>query len=192
MNAIQDTFVFKILTAGDGGVGKTTFVHRFIDNRFRENYHKTIGLEISKKIVVKKNILGREVRYSLVIWDFGGQEQFKILLDDFTKGGNGALLMFDMTQFNSLANIEDWVKIIRKNNGNIPILLLGTKLDLIRKEEMKKINQMANEIKKRLGLSEYIATSSKTGFHIKKVFNTLIKRIIKYFDKFYKIQYSEL
>ena len=44
-------YVFKILLLGDGGVGKTSLLRRFIDNTFTPDYKSTIGVQFMTRTV---------------------------------------------------------------------------------------------------------------------------------------------
>ena len=66
----------------------------------------------------------------LQLWDFGGQEQFRHLLQRYSLGARGAIIMFDLTRVSTLENIEEWVNICRKYDYNLPIIFLGSKADL--------------------------------------------------------------
>ena len=59
---------FKCLLAGDGGVGKTTFIKRLVDKRFKEKYDPTSGAEIWP-LTFSTNI----GLIKLDIWDTSGQ-----------------------------------------------------------------------------------------------------------------------
>ncbi len=163
--------VLKILTAGEGGVGKTTLLRRYVEGRFIESTKMTIGVEFFLK---KLDINGRKV--TLQLWDFGGQDRFRFLLKSYATGAKGALLMFDLTRPNTLDNLDQWLKICRSENPNLPIVFLGTKLD--RKDEIGVPDDYALEIKEELNLVDYIKISSKTGENVQKSFITLTKSIL--------------
>ena len=113
--------VLKVLTAGEGGVGKTTLLPTYIEGQFLSETKMTIGVEFFLK---ELNVDGWDI--ILQLWDFGGQERFRFLLDSYVTGAKGALLMFDLTRTLTLENLEQWIDICRKDNPNMPILFLGT------------------------------------------------------------------
>ncbi|MFX1388372.1 MAG: Rab family GTPase, partial [Promethearchaeota archaeon] len=118
--------LLKVITAGEGGVGKTTLLYRYIEGRFLADTRMTIGVEFFLK---ELDIEGEKIL--LQIWDFGGQDHFRPLLKNYAAGARGALLLFDLTRPSSLDRIEQWVNICRAANPSLPIIFLGTKLDLI-------------------------------------------------------------
>ncbi|MHA1727154.1 MAG: hypothetical protein ACTSWY_00295 [Promethearchaeota archaeon] len=64
-------------------------------------------------------------RVELQIWDIGGEERYRIPLPTYSKGDNGAIILYDITSNSQFNLIVDYVNIIRENAGNIPIILIG-------------------------------------------------------------------
>ncbi len=161
----------KIIVCGDSGVGKTTLNHRYVEGKFSADTKMTIGVEFfSKEVEIK----GRTLKLS--IWDLMGLERCRFLCSDFCKGADGALLMFDLTRPTTLESIEEWVNICRKEDPNLPILFVGSKLDL--KEDIMVDDGYALPYKERSDLFDYIKTSSKTGKNVEKTFEILINFIL--------------
>ena len=79
---------FKLCIFGDGGVGKTTLVQRYLTKIFNEDLKMTIGADFSIKTF---EIEGKKV--VVRIWDFAGEERFKVLLPSFAKGADGGIFM---------------------------------------------------------------------------------------------------
>ncbi len=165
--------VFKIITSGEGAVGKTTLLHRYIENTFKTETMMTIGVQFFKKELVIDDI-----QYDLIIWDFGGQEQFRTILSSYIEGAIGVLFMFDLSNIaRSLRNIDMWWSLLNRRR-KIPIILIGTKADVIDKKEFLVHEQLIQETREKFSFVDYIETSSKTGQNIQKAFEILIKNII--------------
>jgi len=168
--------VLKTIITGEGGVGKTTLLHRYIEGRFQANTRLTIGVEFFLKelAIDDESIL-------LQIWDFGGQERFRFLLNNYVKGAKGALLLFDLTRPLTLNTLEEWVNICRSDDPELPILLVGSKADL---EEMIAINEgFIKSLKNEFEFFDYIRISSKTGENVNKVFERIAREIINHVKK---------
>ncbi|TFG17710.1 MAG: GTP-binding protein [Promethearchaeota archaeon] len=168
--------VLKTIITGEGGVGKTTLLHRYIEGRFQANTRLTIGVEFFLKelAIDEESIL-------LQIWDFGGQERFRFLLSNYVKGAKGALLLFDLTRPLTLNTLEEWVNICRSDDPELPILLVGSKADL---EEMITINEgFIKSLKNEFEFFDYIRISSKTGENVDKVFEKIACEIINHVKK---------
>lgn len=161
-------YIFKVVTAGDGAVGKTTLLHRYIKGQFLAHTRMTIGVEFFLK----------EMRYkdydiALQLWDFGGQEQFRFLHHHYISGAKGAILMFDLTRPITLKNLEQWIELCRWEDPELPIIFLGSKLDLV--EKVNVTDDLALKYKKKYELFDYLKTSSKTGENVDVVFERLTK-----------------
>ncbi|MFW9819741.1 MAG: Rab family GTPase [Candidatus Thorarchaeota archaeon] len=166
------SILLKIITCGEGGVGKTTLLFRYIEGRFLADTLMTIGVQFHLK---ELNIGNKKVL--LQVWDFGGQDHFRPLLKSYAQGARGALLLFDLTRPSSLDNIEQWVNICREDNPTIPILFIGTKLDL--KDEITIDDKIALQIKEEYGFFDYIKVSSKTGENVQLVFESIAEELVK-------------
>ena len=171
---INPSLIFKIIIAGDGGVGKTTMLHRYVKGTFLFDSKMTIGTDIFHKILTLKE----GPVCSLQLWDFGGQERFRFMLDNFVRGAAGAFLMFDLTVYNSFNNLPKWIKIARNDDPTLPILLLGSKYDLI--DSITVDDELVREFVEDNNISGYIKVSSKTGYNVNVVFESLISAIIDY------------
>jgi small GTP-binding protein len=165
-------FILKILTAGEGGVGKTTLLHRFVEGQFSAETKMTIGVEFFLK---ETNINGQHC--TLQLWDFGGQERFRFLLESYVLGAKGALLMFDLTRPITLDNLEQWVNIVRKSDPDLPVIFLGTKNDLV--EEIMVDDDYARNFKDHFNLFDYLRISSKSGENVEKAFEILTSKILE-------------
>ncbi|MFX1400844.1 MAG: Rab family GTPase [Promethearchaeota archaeon] len=165
-------FILKILTAGEGGVGKTTLLHRYVEGRFSAETKMTIGVEFFLKEI---ELDGQYC--TLQLWDFGGQERFRFLLESYVLGAKGALLMFDLTRPITLENLEQWVNICRKGNPDLPILFLGTKKDL--EDEIMVNDEYVLNFKNDFDLFDYLRVSSKSGENVQQAFNLLTKKILE-------------
>jgi small GTP-binding protein len=156
-------YIYKLVVAGEGGVGKTTLVIRYCEGVFKHDTRTTVGVGFASKEV---KVEGENIK--LQIWDFGGEERFRFILPQYCKGANAAILAFDTTRFQSLKNLPEWVDIIRKNAGDVPIVLVGTKVDVEEKRTVK--TNDGDAFAKRNSLDSYFDVSSKTGLNVNNVF----------------------
>ena len=165
-------FILKILTAGEGGVGKTTLLHRFVEGQFSADTKMTIGVEFFLK---ELDLDGKQC--TLQLWDFGGQERFRFLLESYVLGAKGALLMFDLTRPMTLENLQQWVTICRKGDENLPILFIGTKIDLA--NDIMVDDDYALSFQEKFKLFDFMKISSKSGENVLEAFELLTKKILE-------------
>jgi small GTP-binding protein len=167
-------FSFKILLLGDASVGKTSLTHRYITGVFVDSPRLTIGVDFFSKKVRLEN--GKRVK--LQIWDFGGEERFRFLLPTYSKGSNAALFLYDITSPKTLNSLPDWLEVVRANAGDIPIILVGSKLDLA--EHRQVTMEQVQEMFKKNALTETIELSSKTGENVEESFKLISKLLLQY------------
>ena len=169
----------KVLTAGEGGVGKTTLLQRYIEGVFKADTQMTIGVQFFlKNLEIENNECGA-VPCTLQIWDFGGQDRFRSLLKSYANGAKGALVMFDLTRPLTLDKIGQWVEICRAYD-DIPIMFLGTKNDLT--DQVAIEEDYIKNLMEEYDFVDYLKTSSKTGKNVHKSFRILTKAILKDLD----------
>jgi len=101
------------------------------------------------------------------------------ILHKYCKGANGAIIMYDITDLKSLDHLSEWTQIIREHAGNIPILLVGNKLDLEKSRKVPKEEGVLTA--KKYNLSSCVELSSKTGQNVEKTFEILTKILIEHY-----------
>ena len=171
----------KFLILGEAKIGKTCIIERYINRTFQSNYIATIGMDIRRKILQINN---NDV--ILTINDTAGQERFRSLANMFYKGADGILVGFDLTEPNTLEQVNYWIEQIETNRSKeypVCLVLFGNKCDdkeniKVKEEDIKK---MQDKYK-----FPYFETSAKDGTNIQTVFEYLTKLTIKtrgFFDK---------
>ena len=170
---LSTDFTFKIVIFGDSQTGKTTLTHRFLTNLFKEDIQMTLGVDFLLKSI---EMNGENVK--LQIWDFAGEERFRFLFPSYIRGANGAIFMFDITNYGSLAHVDDWFEIVEKElEYDLPIIFIGGKTDLMHLKEIS--TRKAMEVAKSKNADGYIECSSKTGENVHKIFELLTRLILK-------------
>jgi len=161
-------YTFKIMMLGEKSTQKTSLTVRYISGFYLEDLKLTIGVDF-----YSKTISFRDKKIKLQFWDFGGEERFRFLLSQYCKGANAAMMLYDITSPRTLTNLSTWIELIRQHAGNIPIILLGVKLDL---EEHRVITPDEGiQLAKCFNLSGFAEVSAKTGQNVESVYNFLIE-----------------
>ncbi len=167
---------FKICIFGDFAVGKTALSRRYLTNLFDASTHITLGMEIHLKVL---EMAGHTI--ALQIWDFAGQKRFRYLLPSYARGSFGALFMYDISNRESIKEVEEWLEAykegLRGEAEKIPLTLVGGKSDLA---DVRQVSQNeALNIKVKHGFIDYLECSSKTGENVERIFDELVKKIMK-------------
>ena len=166
----EPKYTFKILTLGESGVGKTCILRRFVENKFLKNHLATIGIDFRAKTIP---INGYEVK--LKIWDTAGEERFRNITNQYYKGADGIILVFDLTNFDTMNKIRDWYNQIKNNtsSNDIGLVLVANKSDL--KREVS--NEECLNLSKELNIKLY-ETSALTGEGVNEIFEYITQEII--------------
>ncbi len=177
MKKSQDEF--KVLLLGDRGVGKNTLISKYLKGFHLDDLKHLIGVDFYS---MDQEVDGQQ--FKLKLWIMSRLARFRLLLSQYCKGSNGAFILYDITNPNTLEFIPEWTQILREQVENIPIVLLGMKLDLQESRSVSK--EKALEIVESEGIDEYIECSINTGENIKKAFETLTRLML---HKSYPINY---
>lgn len=167
---------WKIVIGGAGGVGKTTFIHYYVNNEFIPDTKMTIGVQFHVK---KTTVDGNDVR--LILWDLGGQERFRCMLPTYIKGAIGGLVLFDMSRYNSLVATDTWLELFKNASPGMPIILVGTKMDACPEDEIPSIVEAASRKASEREYAGQAFTSSASGYNVEETMNFLIRMLIDSF-----------
>jgi small GTP-binding protein len=162
----------KLCLFGDNFTGRTTLVNMYLTKVFDEDIKTTVGVDFYVKDleIDGKNIVIR-------IWNFGGEQRFKVLLPSFAKGADGGIFVFDLTRYTSLKNIDDWLSIFEKNyRMEIPIMMVGVLTD----ETLRSVTaEEALKIAKSRNLKGYVECTLKTGKNFENTLEVLTRLMLK-------------
>ena len=157
---------------GTESVGKTSLVQRLVSDKFDHDYTQTIGYNVYEKVFPIDNI-----DISLVIYDFGGQEQFKGIRKATSLGTDTGFLIYDVTNKDSFDKLSDWRMELFDIGGDIPFIIIGNKIDLVQERQVTK--EMGEHLSEKLGSLAHIETSAKTGEKVEESFGLLARETLK-------------
>jgi len=168
--------LLKCVLLGDGGVGKSCLMNRFVNNKFDSQSFHTIGVEF-----LNKDVQIESRTYTLQIWDTAGQERFKSLRTPFYRGSDCCILTFAINDRQSFIDIGMWknefLYYADVREDQFPFVLLGNKSDIgersISNEEI--LHWCDNN-----GKIPYFETSAKDATNVQEAFTAAVKRIMEY------------
>ncbi|KAL3852979.1 hypothetical protein ACJMK2_016576 [Sinanodonta woodiana] len=167
----------KLVVVGDGACGKTSLLVVFSKDVFMDSYFPTVFETDLTTIEVDDKMI------ELVLWDTAGQEDYRSLRPFSYRDTDIFLLCFSVDNPDSFTNVSaTWVPEVRYYSPNVPIILVGNKIDLRDNEdtktELKRLGQSpvstqdGIELANKINAFAYVECSSKTREGIRNVFET--------------------
>ncbi|EQB60446.1 ras-related gtp-binding protein rab11 [Vairimorpha apis BRL 01] len=164
-------YLFKIVLIGDSAVGKTNLLSQLMHNKYNQDSRATIGVEFGTMTFSIDNKIVKAQ-----IWDTAGQERYQAITHAYYRGSAGAIIVYDVTQKITITRaIESWLIQLKNFTENIPIMLIGNKIDLQNKQVSTEYGQdvaLRNELM-------HFETSARTGDNVYKAFYELVLMIYK-------------
>uniref|UniRef100_H2LQH7 small monomeric GTPase n=1 Tax=Oryzias latipes TaxID=8090 RepID=H2LQH7_ORYLA len=172
--------LLKVILLGDGGVGKSSLMNRYVTNKFDSHLFHTIGVEFLNK---ELEVDGRRV--TLQIWDTAGQERFRSLRTPFYRGSDCCLLTFSLDDGQSFSNLANWKKEFSfyadvKDADHFPFLVLGNKLDVPQRQVS---GEDARQWCRENGGLPYFETSAKDATNVASAFEEAVRRVLASDDR---------
>lgn len=170
----------KVCLLGDFAVGKTSLVRRFVYNLFDDKYISTIGVKVSRKILLTRRD-DQIVELALMLWDLAGSEEFDRVRVSYLRGAEGAVLVCDITRPETLLSLQRYADELRATNPEARLVLAANKCDLLGSNmaasgaylQPHQIEAMAAK----LGMPYYL-TSAKVGDEVETMFRQLSQALV--------------
>ena len=122
----------KLVLMGEGGVGKTSLIRRFVLDEYEDSYLHTIGTKVSK---IQLSVPYGEdfvVQVDLSIFDIMGQRGFRDMIrETYFHGAQGLMGVCDITRRDSLLALNEWIPAGLEVAGDVPVYILVNKKDLV-------------------------------------------------------------
>lgn len=169
--------ILKMLLLGDGAVGKTSLILRYIENRFQEEYSMSLGVDFLTKTVQFIDTDNNQRTVSLQVWDIAGQARHVSYSHLYLTGALGALYVFDLTRRETLLHMQErWQSQVLRVSPQCLSILIGNKADLKKERALTKVQ--TKRVQDAMRVIDYIETSAKTGENVNKAFQTMTTRIL--------------
>lgn len=171
--------ILKVIILGDSGVGKTSLMHRYVNDKYSQQYKATIGADfLTKEVIVNDDKVA-----TMQVWDTAGQERFQSLGVAFYRGADCCVLVYDVTNGKSFDNVKSWRDefLVHANVSSpetFPFVILANKVDV---EESKKVvsSRSAQELAKSLGNVPLFFTSAKDSINVQDAFEEIARSALQ-------------
>src|SRR3989338_2275752 len=162
----------KIVMLGEGRVGKTSLLTRFLTNTFDENQESTLEAKMHSN--VKMEVGGS--LFDVALWDTAGQERFRALGPIYYRDADGAVLTYDITDKDSFSRVRVWLRELHQVVGDgISIIVVGNKCDLERERKVTK--KEAEDWCSEHG-AQHILASAKLNLRVSDAYQQLVNKIV--------------
>lgn len=160
----------KVVIVGNGAVGKSSMIQRYCRGMFTKEYKKTIGVDFLERQI---EVNGEDVR--LMLWDTAGQEEFDAITKAYYRGAQACVLTFSTVDRMSFLDIHSWKMKVEDECGEIPMVLVQNKIDLI--DQATVTPEEAETLAKKMRLRFY-RTSVKEDLNVNEVFRYLCEKYL--------------
>lgn len=151
-----DQSKLSLITVGDSGVGKTAIIRRLASDEFIDHAMSTVGIDV-QYVDIK---LDGGKKANLALWDTAGSERYRTMTRQYYVNKNIILLVFDLTNPKSLAELENWYSevVVFADRNTFSLVLIGNKSD----QNVLIPDERVREFAKRIGADDWFTMSAKT------------------------------
>ena len=167
--------MLKLAVLGNSAVGKTSLINQYIHQKFEQDYHPSLGVNI---VVKEMYIEEKNADVKMILWDIAGQEKYDLSRKMFYQGCVGALFVYDVTRSETFKDVKSkWLEDLKEfGNKNAAYLLIGNKNDLT--EEKTVSTKEGEKLAINMKATGFIETSAKKGDNVEKAFKNLVLSVI--------------
>nr|XP_055032589.1 ras-related protein Rab-40B isoform X2 [Misgurnus anguillicaudatus] len=163
-------FLLKFLLVGDSDVGKGEILASLQDGSSESPYGYNMGIDYKTTTIL---LDGRRVK--LQLWDTSGQGRFCTIFRSYSRGAQGVILVYDITNRWSFDGIDRWIKEIDEHAPGVPKILVGNRLHLAYKRQVT--TEHAQAFAERLGVT-FFEVSPLCNFNITESFTELARIVL--------------
>ena len=128
----EEILELKLILLGESGVGKTSIISRYVNDRFDDNIASSSSMSYVGKIIEKN-----KKKIKLNIWDTIGQEKFRSISKLFLNDTKIVILVYSIISAESFKNLDYWINLYKEHLEEDTILgVAANKSDLFLNQEV--------------------------------------------------------
>ncbi|XP_046888297.1 ras-related protein Rab-40B isoform X2 [Hypomesus transpacificus] len=163
-------FLLKFLLVGDSDVGKGEILASLQDGATESPYGYNMGIDYKTTTIL---LDGRRIK--LQLWDTSGQGRFCTIFRSYSRGAQGVILVYDISNRWSFDGIDRWIKEIDEHAPGVPKILVGNRLHLAYKRQVT--TEQAQLYAERLKVT-FFEVSPLCNFNITESFTELARTVL--------------
>lgn len=169
-------YQFRLILLGDSTVGKSSILRQFKEGTHFPDISLTVGVDFHAKLI---EVGGHRIK--LQLWDTAGQDRFRAIVRAYYRNAVGGLLVFDITNRESYANLGTWLEDAQRNaEPHKPVfILVGNKTDQAKHREVSQEEALFFATQHDM---DYYETSAKSGSNVEEAFHKLAGKIFTLVD----------
>ena len=167
---------YKVIILGPANSGKSTILNQIKCSFNPENdiYFPTVGVDLGVKII---NFKDKEIK--IQFWDTAGQERFDSIINLYYKKADMAFIVFDISDTKNINfSIDSLIEKIDIQSGNIPIILIGNKIDKTIDDDGNTKSKFKIDVNEFDKITKYFEISAKNINDVDDMIDFIIKNEI--------------
>ena len=185
LNKEIESIFYRLIFISDGGVGKTQIINIYNRKPYKEKYESTFGADFQIRPVTINN---RKTNIYCIDTE-GGCNFVENTGKPLVRKADALILVYDITILNTLYHLEKYNNMFENvinmekdedrsysKDGNNIKYIIGNKFDL---EAQRKVHEQAGKEMARKLKANFMDVSAKNGLNVDKLFDDVIKDIIK-------------
>jgi len=186
--ALRNYLRIKILSLGEGGVGKSCLIKRYCEEKFESRYIATIGVDFGVRTVrvdapptssqantATSSSSSSSLEVKVNFWDLSGHPEFYEIRQSFYKDTQGLLLVYDVTSRRSFSSLDQWLSESAKFAARpVHTVLVANKADL---SSQRVVTEAEGRAWAQTRGYAYWETSACTGHNVNDMFNSVFRAV---------------
>lgn len=174
--SFKSPLVFKVITVGSSGVGKTCLIHRYSKGFYPDvNAATTVSPEY---VINHKTVKDQRIQFRIL--DSVGQERFRSMARPYYRGCHCAILAYDVANKDTFIDLSMWLVEVDACCDPVVKVLVGNKADKI--EEREVTREEGESFARQHAFDFFLETSAKTGDQVENLFLDIAESLVKKYE----------